>query len=135
METRSSSGKNLYESDTRSSYSQQSSSSSYQMQQSSSSATGARPKQSTSRQQPVDKDTPEYRQKREKNNEAVKQSRIKFAKNFEDTSRRVQELQRTNAHLKEKLKTNKIEWKVCVELHEKGIGKVPPQLYPQNQSE
>lgn len=72
----------------------------------------------------VREDDPLYRQKREKNNEAVKKSREKKRRESEETSRSIEYLQRENEDLKHRAVQMEASWNTTKEIYEEICGKL-----------
>lgn len=72
---------------------------------------------------PVDKNTKEYREKRTRNNEAVKKSRLKKKEESEKVHKEVANLERENERLKLHLLEQKTSYKTLKDLLEVAVGK------------
>ena len=69
-------------------------------------------------------DDPLYRQKREKNNEAVKKSREKKRRESEETSRSIEFLQAENNDLRHREIQMEASWRTTKEIYENLCGKL-----------
>jgi hypothetical protein len=69
-------------------------------------------------------DDPLYRQKREKNNEAVKKSREKKRRESEETSRSIEHLQAENNLLRHREIQAEASWRTTKEIYENICGKL-----------
>ena len=74
----------------------------------------------------VDRNDPAYREKRERNNEAVKKSREKKKKESEKVYKDVQHLERENERLKTNLLKQKTSYETLKDLYEAACGKMSP---------
>lgn len=70
----------------------------------------------------VDKNSQEYKEKRERNNNAVKASRERFAKKFEKVTKDVQVLEREKKDLKVKVRDVKTSYNTLKDLYETSFG-------------
>jgi len=70
------------------------------------------------KRKPLDKNSDEYKKRREKNNEAVKKSRIKSKIKTEETKEQVNELSHENELLTQKVQSLKKEFELLKELYQ-----------------
>src|SRR5437868_4724211 len=71
-------------------------------------------------------DDPQYREKRAKNNEAVKKSREKKRRESEETSRSIEHLQSENNELRVRRIQAEASWNTTKEIYESLYGKLTP---------
>ena len=90
-------------------------------------APGKAPKKPTKKKMP-DKNTKEYREKRERNNIAVRKSREKNRQQIMETQRRVKELEEENSALQSKIALLSKELKVLKDLFSSAGVTQPPSL-------
>ena len=68
-----------------------------------------------------------YRQKREKNNEAVKKSREKKRRESEETSRSIEQLQAENDNLRRQAIVAEASWRTTKDIYEHLYGQLTPE--------
>lgn len=74
----------------------------------------------------VDKNSQEYKEKRERNNNAVKASRERFAKKFEKVTKDVQRLEKEKKDLKVKVRDVRTSYNTLKDLYETSFGPMDP---------
>ncbi|XP_028665906.1 CCAAT/enhancer-binding protein gamma-like [Erpetoichthys calabaricus] len=79
-----------------------------------------------------EKDSEEYRQRRERNNLAVKKSRMKSKQKAQDTQQRVNELKEENERLEAKIKLLSKELSVLKDLFLEHAHNLADNVHPQN---
>ena len=73
-----------------------------------------------------DKNSQEYKEKRERNNNAVKASRERFAKKFEKVTKDVHQLEKEKKDLKVKVRDAKTSYNTLKDLYETSFGPMDP---------